>query len=369
MDYQSLVHSDSRFQSDLSKLKSSLNLPPQLNIRTSHFNGKEGARIQETLNIGVRQLEAEFANRNPWAYLNLEIDLARTDIQAASELLQSGEFQNVWSLLLKPYNYFSKSLNLDNPEISKSFNTCLKIVYLLWKKHRVEFDEEVFKNLTWYCFNNGHIADVISILSDSLKDKFSGFSELSWVWSNLGKANSYLPNADIHTIEAMFGKSLEYIENIESPLERITKSSQIKTDLGIALLNCGKLSEAENHLESAREEMLSLSEQSVEMTEYLASNSYCLIRINLEKLKSKKFLGIADYQKVLGLIQESLHRYIELGATTLVAQVLDIADEFEKLCTNQVIGERLKKILMSYQDYDERTRHDDSKLVGVNYSY
>lgn len=368
-----VLYGDVQFVEGLYKLKSSLKIPFEVNIDRSFLNGRNGAFQEQQFQEGVDKLQAEFFQRRPDLQLEFGVEMAKIDLQAAVKLFNIDLVQKSWDILKITYHYFSQISGI-SVEGKNCLNTCLELLHLIWQKEVIKFEVGHLQDLSWYCLNTGLYDDATTIFKLLLQSKITNAWDVSSIWANLGKALSYLPNADSGNVEEMFEKSIEHAQKLLDPTQRLIKTAETNIEKSIALLNLGKTSDAETHLEKARNDMLVGLNNSPDAVAreasslYFADNANCHIRVLIEKMRQSGFLSQSDYIKATSLIKEALTRYVSIGNQEMVEQIFDLADDFERLCPNQFISSSIRSIVLSFARDDNRRGHIDPRLNALRYN-
>lgn len=367
-----ILHSDVQFVEGLYKLKSSLKIPFEVNIDRSFLNGRNGVFQERQFQEGIDKLQIEFFQRRPDLQLEFGVEMAKIDLQAAVKLFNINLIQKSWDILKTTYHYFSQISDI-SVEGKNCLNTCLELLHLIWQKEIVKFEANHLQDLSWYCLNNGLYDDAVTIFKFLLQSKITNTWDISSIWANLGKTLSYLPNVDSSYVEEMFEKSIEYAQKLLDPSQRLIKTVETNIEKSIALLNMGKTSDAETHLEKARSDMLvglnnfpDAVAREVSLL-YFADYDNCHIRVLIEKMKQRGFLSQDDYIKIVSLVKEALTYYTSIRNQEMVEQIFNLADDFERLCPNPLISNMIRSVVLSFARDDNRRGYIDPKLNALRY--
>jgi tetratricopeptide (TPR) repeat protein len=372
--YDSL-YENLNFRAEVEKVKSDLGIKIEFDVRNIHFLGKDGLAQEREVKRRLNDLQNKYLTQDYLTCREYSLHLAEVDLGIATDFYNLAFYVESWYFLSKVHYFLRSQSGYKSEEITEYLKASYHIMLLLWKTRQVQFNLLSLQDLAYYCIENNLIYEAISILHDILKIETSSLTDVGWAWSMLGRAKSSLPRPDSLEISSIFNKSLECNSKIRDPLVRLYKESEIHTNQGIAYFNCGLLHEAEQSLESARENMSQVMELTPEYwsqevyDQKVAEISYSQAYITIERLRSTGRLQVGEYEHTLESLKNTVYVFERLKSFEWQALAFEMCQSFSVLCEKYHPLFSLKiKSFLGNSHIESANQYTSPELARLNYS-
>ncbi len=371
-----VLYENLNFRAELEKIKIDLNINPQLDIQNIHFLGKDGLVQEREVKKRVSNLQTKYLALDYLTNREFNLQLARIDLEIASDFFNLSFYSDCWHILARVHYFLKSQAGYKGEEILEYLKASYHILFQLWRSRSIQLNLLTLQDLAYYCLEEGLVYDSVQVLNEILQMQVSSVSDLGWTWSMLGRAKSNLPKPNSQEIIYFFQKSLECNAKIIDPLVRLQKESEIHTNQGFALYNCGLLHEAEYSFEEARENMqiaMEMNPQYWSQEVYDQKTSEILIsqaQIMVERLKNTGSVDQTQYHQIFGMLVDGVNVFERLKIDEWKSRSIQLIQEFKQVCEqcNPLMSLKVQSLLNKYGRSTESSGYMSPKLAKLNYS-